>query len=125
MKKMFFIFLIFSFSIFAEWTIEKSKSNDNMSSLFLKDDETTSTGLVVVSTDFDGNLALVYLANLALEKLEEVKNFSDFSYGYSSSEKKFLAIKTVANGIITIENSNDTQLLKAITSFNKSDMNME
>lgn len=125
MKKLFILFLIFSFSISAQWTIEKSQSKDNMNSLLLAESDTKSTGLIITSNNFDGNLSLVYVANLALEKLESIKTFGDFSYGYSKEDNKFIAIKTIPNGIVTIENSEQAKLLEALESFSKSEMNLE
>jgi len=125
MKKLIIIFLILNFSIFAEWTIKKSQTNDNMRSILIEDKEKQSSGLIIVSTNFDGNLSLVYVANLALEKLENQKTFETFNYGYSKDSDKYVAIKTIPNGIVTLENSNEETLIKSIESFNKSELNLQ
>lgn len=125
MKKLIIIFLILNFSIFAEWTIKKSQTNDNMRSILIEDKEKQSSGLIIVSTNFDGNLSLVYVANLALEKLENQKTFETFNYGYSKDSDKYVAIKTIPNGIVTLENSNEESLIKSIESFNKSELNLQ
>ena len=125
MKKLIIIFLILNFSIFAEWTIKKSQTNDNMRSILIEDKEKQSSGLIIVSTNFDGNLSLVYVANLALEKLENQKTFETFNYGYSKDSDKYVAIKTIPNGIVTLENSNEENLIKSIESFNKSELNLQ
>lgn len=117
--------MMLNLSIFAEWNIKKSQTNDNMKSVLIEEKEKQSTGLIIVSTNFDGNLSLVYVANLALEKLENSKVFADFNYGYSKESDKYVAIKTIPNGIVTLENSSEEELIKSIESFNKSEFNLE
>ena len=125
MKKIIILFMMLNLSIFAEWNIKKSQTNDNMKSVLIEEKEKQSTGLIIVSTNFDGNLSLVYVANLALEKLENSKVFADFNYGYSKESDKYVAIKTIPNGIVTLENSSEEELIKSIESFNKSEFNLE
>lgn len=124
MQKLILFFFILSYSIFPEWLVEKNQSKENMNSILISENETKTTGLIIISTNFDGNLSLVYVANLSLEKLEDTKIFEDFSYGYFRELNKYLAIKTIANGIVTIENTKEPELIKAMESFNKSNLNL-
>ena len=39
MKKLIILFLVLNFSVFAEWSIKKSQTNDNMNSILIEEKE--------------------------------------------------------------------------------------
>lgn len=113
-KKLFILFLILNFSILAEWVEVKNESKDNMNSIMLHDTDTKTTSLIVTSTNFDGNMSLVYVATLAIKDVKEVEVEEGYSYGYSEISNNYLAIKMIPNGFIYLENIDKNLLLKAI-----------
>lgn len=125
MKKIFVLFILINIIAYGQWTTKKTQTNDNMTSTLIEENETKSSGLVILSSNFDGNLSLVYVANLALNKLDNPKVESEFNYGYSKDDGMYIAIKTIPNGIVTIENINEDSLIKSLSLFNESSLNIK
>ena len=91
-----------------------------MTSIKLSENELQSTGLVILSSNFDGNLALIYLGTIAVEQLVDVKVYKNYSYGYDEMAKKFIGINVVDKSIIYIENVDKDKLVKAMDNFENS-----
>lgn len=125
MKKILVLFILINIFAYGQWVTKKTQTNDNMTSTLIEENETKSSGLIIISSNFDGNLSLVYVANLALNKLDNPKVEGEFNYGYSKDENIYIAIKTVPNGIVTIENTSEDNLLKSISYFNESSLNIK
>ncbi len=121
MKKYFLLlFLILNIGIFAEWVQVDREIQEGMTSIKLSENELQSTGLVILSSNFDGNLALIYLGTIAVEQLVDVKVYKNYSYGYDEMAKKFIGINVVDKSIIYIENVDKDKLVKAMDNFENS-----
>lgn len=121
MKKYFLLlFLILNIGIFAEWVEVDREIQEGMTSIKLSENELQSTGLVILSSNFDGNLSLIYLGTIAVEQLVDVKIYKNYSYGYDEIANKFIGINVVDNSIIYIESVDKDKLVKAMDNFENS-----
>ena len=123
-KRIIMLFLLLSFASFAEWKETDKATKDGLTSIKLKDTDDKSTGLLVQSDSIDGNVSVVYWANLVIKELKDVESIDGFSVGYNESDKKYVAMKSTTGGIIYLENDKKERLLNSLKSFNKSKYNM-
>lgn len=121
MKKYFLLlFLMVNIGIFAEWVEVDREIQEGMTSIKILENELQTTGLVIVSSNFDGNLSLIYLGTVAVGQLRDVKVYKGYSYGYDEIAKKFIGINVVDNSIVYMENTDKEKLIKAIENFENS-----
>ncbi len=116
-KYILLLFLILNMGIFAKWVEVEKETQEGMTSIKIAENTLESTGLIILSSNFDGNLALIYLGTVAVEQLTDVKIYENYSYGYDEVANKYIGISVVDNSIIYIENQSKDKLLQAIDSF--------
>lgn len=119
-KYILLFFLILNMGLLAQWVEVERETQEGMTSVKISENTLQSTGLIILSSNFDGNLALIYLGTVAVEQLADVKIYGDYSYGYDEVAKKYIGISVINNSIVYIENQSKDNLIQTIDSFEDS-----